>query len=251
MGHRAASQALGSLGCALNLFFSVTVFLFLAALLAQSAPAPQQAGAVPLPQGIADLADKLAKGIPQDHPMTVAVTDFPDSIRNKTCGLGRFVAERLATLLSQHPQCKLIERRRLDLVLNELKFSMSELVEPAKARKLGQMLGVQGLVLGSLSDLGGTFDIDARIIDIQTSVSLPGVSASIVQDEVVRRLSSDCGQTLSPLASEPQRPNLLPPSSAASELGGQQAVEKVAVENLSFEVTSCKMSGGSVTCGLL
>ena len=39
---------------------------------------PQQTGAVPLSQGIADLADKLAKSVPEGHPMTVAVTDFPD-----------------------------------------------------------------------------------------------------------------------------------------------------------------------------
>jgi TolB-like protein len=165
----------------------------------QAGGAPQQAGAVPLSQGVADLAAKLAKGIPQGYTMTVAVTDFPDSMRNQTCGLGRFVAERLTTLLSQHPQCRLIERRRLDMVLSELKFSMSELVDPTKARKLGAMLGVQGLVVGSVSDLGGTVDVDARIIDIQTSVSLPGASASIIQDDMVKRLISSCPEAGNPI----------------------------------------------------
>jgi hypothetical protein len=109
------------------------------------------------------------------------------------------VAERLTTLLSQHPQCRLIERRRLDMVLSELKFSMSELVDPTKARKLGAMLGVQGLVVGSVSDLGGTVDVDARIIDIQTSVSLPGASASIIQDDMVKRLISSCPEAGNPI----------------------------------------------------
>jgi TolB-like protein len=153
--------------------------------------APQQTGAVPLSQGIADVAAQLAKSIPEGHPMTVAVTDFPD-LGGQTCRMGRYVAERLTTLLSQHAQCRLIERRRLDLVLQELKFSMSELVDPTKARKLGQMLGVQGLVIGTISDVGSTLDLDARIIDIQTSVSLPGASASIIQDDMLKRLTSDC-----------------------------------------------------------
>lgn len=168
------------------------VIIFWTLPIAYGAGAPQT-GAVPLSQAIADLADRLAKGMPLDRVMVVAVTDFPDSIRNQTSGLGRFMAERLTTLLSQHRQCRLIERRRLDLVLSELKFSMSELVDPDKARKLGQMLGVQGLVLGSVTDLGGTVDVDARIIDIQTNVSLPGASASIVQDELLKRLNSECG----------------------------------------------------------
>jgi TolB-like protein len=210
---------------------------------------PQQAGAVPLSQGVADLASQLARGIPESHPMTVAVTDFPD-LGGQTCRLGRYVAERLSTLLSQHPQCRLIERRRLDMVLQELKFSMSELVDPAKARKLGQMLGVQGLVIGTISDVGSTLDLDARIIDIQTDVSLPGASASVVKDEAVRQLSADCGQGTAPPASGAQGTRALPltPTGAASRI--PEAVHKITVEGLTFELESCRISGSTVTCRL-
>jgi len=228
-----------SLSCALGLVVFVAILLTSAPLLARAGTVPQQGGAVPLSQGIADLASQLAKGIPEGHTMTVAVTDFPDSMRNQTCGLGRFVAERLTTLLSQHPQCRLIERRRLDMVLSELKFSMSELVDPAKARKLGAMLGVQGLVVGSVTDLGGTVDVDARIIDIQTNVSLPGASASIVKDEAVSRMSTECGSAVGvPIEKGAPRPPLPPPS----------AIKSVVVEGIRFEVKSCEMSGTSVTC---
>lgn len=152
--------------------------------------AAQQSGAVPLAQGIADLASQLAKSVPNGRPMTIAVTDFVQS--KQVCGLGQFVAERLSTLLSRQPQCRLIERHRLDQVLQELKFSMSELVDPAKARKLGQMLGAQGLVVGTITDLGAAFDVDARIIDIQTDVSLPGATTSIIKDEAAKELGGDC-----------------------------------------------------------
>lgn len=201
---------------------------------------PQQTGAVSLAQGISDLANKLAEGIPEGHPMTVAVTDFPD-LGGQTCRLGRYVAEKLSTLMSQHPQCHLVERRRLDMVLQELKFSMSELVDPAKAKKLGQMLGVQGLVIGTVSDVGSTIDLDARIIDIQTDVSLPGASASIVKDEAVSRMSSDCGSaTGPPIAKEPEQPPL-PPTT----------VKPAVVEGITFEVRSCGLSGTSVTCHMV
>lgn len=210
-----------------------------------------QTGAVPLPQAVAELADTLAKGIPEDRPMTVAVTDFPDSIRNQICGLGRFVAERLFTDLSQHRQCRLIERRRLDMVLSELKFSMSELVDPAKARKLGQMLGVQGLVVGSVSDLGGTVDVDARIIDIQTNVSLPGASASIVQDEVIKRLISDCGPALSNAGvgvsgSQPVAPRV--GGTAPASL--PRSLPEVTAGDFTIALQSCGMRGTTITCAL-
>jgi TolB-like protein len=224
-------------------FLLVLVVLLWTLPVAVGAGAPQT-GAVPLPQGIADLADRLTKGMPADQVMTVAVTDFPDSIRNQTCGLGRFVAERLTTLLSQHHQCRLIERRRLDLVLGELKFGMSELVDPAKAKKLGQMLGVQGLVVGSVTDLGGTVDVDARIIDIQTNVSLPGASTSIVQDEVTKRLIGDCGLT-----------------GPMQGVGGTDPVTglrvntraehpQVTAGEITINVQSCEMRGTTITCAL-
>jgi hypothetical protein len=118
------------------------------------------------------------------------------------------------------------------MVLQELKFSMSELVDPTKARRLGQMLGAQGLVLGRVSDVGGTLDLDARIIDIQTDVSLPGASASIVKDEAVSKMSSECASE----GPEPQPPPPPPP------LGS------VVVEGIRFEVRSCEPSGTSATC---
>ncbi len=221
---------------------SMLVWLSLPAVL----PA-QQAGAVPLAQGVADLASQLAKSIPEGHPMTIAVTDFPQ--KKQICGLGTFVAERLSTLMSRQPQCRLIERHRLDQVLQELKLGMSELVDPEKARRLGQMLGVQGLVVGTMTDLGTTFDVDARIIDIQTDVSLPGASASIVKDETVRTLSADCAGSAMP--------------SVTPEVGGpsgQQVVQprppvqasaaRVVVKDFAFEVRSCALAGTKLNCTL-
>lgn len=171
---------------------ALPVLVVVSILLVQAGPrvAAQQQGAAPLAQGIGDLASQLARSVPDGHPMVLAVTDFPQ--KKEVCGLGQFVAERLSTLLSRQPQCRLVERRRLELVLRELKFSMSDLLDPAKAKKVGQMLGVQGLVVGTITDLGKTFDVDARIIDIQSDISLPGAATSIIKDEAARQLGRDC-----------------------------------------------------------
>jgi TolB-like protein len=210
--------------------------------------AAQQSGAVPLTQGVADLASQLAKSIPQGQTMTIAVTDFPQ--KKQICGLGTFVAERLSTLMSRQTQCRLIERHRLDQVLQELKFSMSELVDPAKARRLGQMLGVQGLVVGTMTDLGTTFDVDARIIDIQTDVSLPGASASIVKDDTIRILSADCGGSASspavPGSGVPTTTQLFQPNPPA-----QTSLGRVVVRDFAFEVNWCRMRETTVTCHVM
>ena len=82
-----SSRCSGRRCCGASLLPALVLVLMMFPFSVQAGGAPQQAGAVPLSQGVADLAAKLAKGIPEGHTMTVAVTDFPDSMRNQTCGL--------------------------------------------------------------------------------------------------------------------------------------------------------------------
>ena len=152
--------------------------------------------------------------------------------------------------MSRQPQCRLIERHRLDQVLQELKFSMSELVDPAKAKKLGQMLGVQGLVVGTITDLGATVDVDARIIDIQTDVSLPGAASSVVKDEAAKQLAVDCGgiamsEGTGLIGGGSTETHGLDPASAA-----KGKTQKVNVKDFTFEVKSCTLVASRVDCVL-
>lgn len=246
MDERPTSYISRSSRCLLVFFLSLSTILASTPVLAGRGVVPQQSGAVPLSQGVTDLASQMAKEIPQGRTMTIAVTDFPDN-RKRVCGLGQFVAERLSTLLSRYPQCRLIERHRLDMVLDELKFSMSELVDPAKARKLGQMLGVQGLVVGTVTDLGATFEVDARIIDIQTDVSMRGAAASIIKDDAAKQLSSDCA------ASAPPKP-LGTDGPETGTHGGETTPQSqptnttVRLGEFSITIRGCRRSGEEVTC---
>ncbi|GEM_PF-2345452 len=166
---------------------------------------PGGAGAADLKQGVEQLAIELGKSIPEGRAWRVAVTDFPD-LQGITSDLGRYIAERLTTRLSvQGQKFRVIERRRLGLVLGELKFSNSDLVDPTKAKELGKMLGVEGLVVGSVSDLGNQVDVDARIIEIETNNILPGVSATLSKDQVVAQLltSGRTGPSATPQATAP------------------------------------------------
>src|SRR2546427_7379801 len=102
---------------------------------------PAFAQVMELKDGVERLAAELSKSVPTGRTLRVAVTDFPD-LEGVTSNLGRYVAERLTTRLSaQTEKFRVIERRRLGQVLGELNFSMSDLVDPSKAKQLGGMLG--------------------------------------------------------------------------------------------------------------
>jgi len=158
---------------------------------------PAGTQAADLKEGVEQLAVQLGKSVPEGRTLRVAVTDFPD-LQGVTSDLGRYVAERLTTRLSAETRkFRVVERRRLGLVLAELKFSMSDLVDPTKAKQLGKMLGVEGLVTGSLSDLGNVVEVDARVIEIETNNVLPGVTVAISKDQVVAQLIA-VGRTAPP-----------------------------------------------------
>jgi TolB-like protein len=147
-----------------------------------------RAGADDLRGAVEQLAQGLAATIPAGRTMTVAVADFPD-LQGVTSDLGRYAAERLVTRLSARPaQFSVIERRRLDQVLGELRFGLTDLVDPAKFKQLRKMIGVNAIVVGTISDLGTSVDIDARIIEIETSRTFPGVSVSLSKDDTVKQL---------------------------------------------------------------
>ena len=159
--------------------FCVTLFLL---------SCPSAARAQDLKGAVEQLARDLGNSVPEGRMLTVAVSDFPD-LQGGVSDLGRYVSERLVTRLSARPEkFRVIERRRLDQVLSELRFNLTDLVDPAKAEQLGKMLGAQAIVVGTLSDLGNNVDIDARIIEIGTSSTLPGVSVTLSKDDTVRQL---------------------------------------------------------------
>lgn len=164
------------------------------------------AQAVDLRQGVRDLAAQLGERVPERQVLKVAVADFPD-LQGTISDLGRFVAERLTTELSLLPETfQVIERRRLVSVVEELKLNMSALVEPDQVRQLGQMLGVDALVTGSLSDLGTVVDVDARLIIVETFIVLPGASVGLSKDQVVADMLQRGRQAAFPDVLERQAP---------------------------------------------
>jgi len=137
--------------------------------------------AADLKQVVKDLADQLAKGVPEQLPMTVVVADF-SNMDGTTSDFGRYLAEQLRAELVGSQRFQVVERRRVKQVLTALKFRMADLVDPAKAKQVGTMLGVNAMVMGTLFDLGSTLEIDARVIDIESGGILFGALTSLSKE---------------------------------------------------------------------
>src|SRR5258708_33459735 len=103
-----------------------------------------------LPGAAASLADEIAAG--GKHQL--AVVDFTDLQGNVT-ELGRFIAEEISLgLVTSKKQLSVVDRTHLRALLQEHKLASSGIIDPATARKLGEIAGVDALVAGTITPLG-------------------------------------------------------------------------------------------------
>lgn len=84
----------------------------------------------------------------------IAVIDFENKTPYGQRELGTSASDILITELQKSGQFILLEREKVQRLLDEQHFSNSDAAEPATAAKIGRMLGVQAIVTGSVSQFG-------------------------------------------------------------------------------------------------
>jgi TolB-like protein len=92
--------------------------------------------------------------------------------RDRLDAFRKGIADTLISDLGRVGRLQVVERERLDALLSELKLQQSGLVDPISATKIGRLLGVQALLMGSYTAIGGMIRIDARIVEVETGLVL-------------------------------------------------------------------------------
>ena len=68
--------------------------------------------------------------------------------------MGRGISDLLVTMLVKDGTYSVIERKSLDKILGEQNFSNSDRANPASAAKIGKILGVDAIIVGSVTQFG-------------------------------------------------------------------------------------------------
>lgn len=68
--------------------------------------------------------------------------------------VGRGIADMIVDRLVKAGNYSVIERKALDKILTEQNFSNSDRADPSSAAKLGRVLGVDAIVIGSITQFG-------------------------------------------------------------------------------------------------
>lgn len=158
------------------------------------------------------VVNALAIAAPATKP-TVAVLYFDYEGKNEELGLLRKgLAQMLISDLAGDERYEVVERDRLQALLDELKLNQSKKIDRSTANRMGKLLGARFLVLGGYFDLMGRLRVDARVVEVETGKVVKSIGAFAAPDEFIeieRKLAGDLSKALADLVGEaPRKPPL-------------------------------------------
>jgi TolB-like protein len=187
---------------------------------------------------INNLSISIAEKIARSGKKTIAVVDFTDLQGNIT-ELGRFLAEELSSeLVSAGKAFEVVDRMHLRTILSEHKLSLTGLIDPKTVKRLGQVSGVDAIVIGTVTPFGESVRLSIKVLATDTAKIIGSSRGNIPKTQAIAEL----------LAREIQTGTIVAPGTAAttsssiktptSKKGRAVDVGKFLVEVESLKVTS-------------
>jgi TolB-like protein len=176
-----------------------------------------------LDRELSSLAEKLGAQIKDSGKKKVSVADFSD-LQGNYDDLGRLVAEHLTVnMVTSRKGFSVIDRANLKRILEEHKLSMSGLVDPENAKKLGQVSGVDAIILGNVITFKSELQVTAKIIATDTAEIVGAGKFTIANSEELKP--------------DPPKPPPKPQPDGFQATNTVQKFEHFNVELLSFRVS--------------
>ncbi len=112
----------------------------------------------------------------QDTRPTIAILDFEGhgiSVQEV-----QTLTERMRSEIGSTNAVRLIERKAIESIMAEQGLAQSGCVSDECAAEVGQLLGVQFMINGTIGKLGDTFTIDVKMFSVETGATERSVNAT-------------------------------------------------------------------------
>jgi TolB-like protein len=92
----------------------------------------------------------------------------------------------LTSELSQNAALRIVERRALQAVLDEQDLAVQGRVDANTAARIGRLIGVRYMILGSFVDIFEQMRMDARVVDVETGELLRARGIQAEREQVLQ-----------------------------------------------------------------
>ncbi|MCI5225662.1 MAG: hypothetical protein D3918_03150 [Candidatus Electrothrix sp. AX2] len=185
---------------------------------------------------IKKMSATMAEKIAVTKKAKIAVVDFTD-LQGDVTELGRFIAEEFSVALvnnSTGKGFKVVDRTHLKSIIKENKLSATGLIDPATARKLGKIAGVDALITGTLTPFGDSVRITAKVLESSTAEVTDAIAGDIAKTEAVKVLLAT---SLTPGDIGKGKP--------------RKSLQTLEAGGFIFQLMKCELSNGTITFSFL
>lgn len=134
-------------------------------------------------EGVPQVGDKVYQLRKKLKRLVVGQFTYNQGVNQLTKDL----QEKLVTAFASRGM-QVVERDKLEKVLEELKLGYSGLVNMDSAKKIGELLGAEGIILGTISDMGNEISLNGRMVDIGSGNTLSAGEVNLVKTPLVQQL---------------------------------------------------------------
>jgi TolB-like protein len=136
--------------------------------------------------GLKILAQEIVQKIKSSSHSTIAVLPF-EQVDHSYNVFGTYLADELTQKLfdiSKAP--RIIERNRLETIIRENELRV--ITDPTTAQKLGNLSGVQALILGTITPIADSIRINARLVTTDTGETISTAAVTVPRTKTVDEL---------------------------------------------------------------
>ena len=105
----------------------------------------------------------------------IAIKDF-EVIMGRNEEVAKYVQEDVTTALVNSGQFNVVERAKLQSVLDEFKLAQTGLIDPTGAKQIGKLLGADLILTGTLAATGDEWNVNLRLLNTETGLITAALS---------------------------------------------------------------------------
>ena len=113
------------------------------------------------------LSTSISEKLEIDKIKTLAIMDYTNLNENNS-QMGTYISDEITLQLFLKEKFQIIEREQIDYIIEEQKLNASGLINEASAIEIGNILSVDAIILGNISDINNNIIINTKIISSLT-----------------------------------------------------------------------------------
>lgn len=117
------------------------------------------------------------------NPDRMAILSIHNTTRTESSYVDAMPDMIVSELMRMAPQTQLVERRQVEAAIQELQLDIGGLTKE-DSRRLGQWVGAERILIGTLSSLERTVRLDLRIIEVESGRICQAGHASVTQNQL-------------------------------------------------------------------